>query len=86
MMRPREIRTYTADAITIMPRGAEILTVAYRRGDFFVTASVDTNAPFVGRKLRTWAEGDEIEDGGQYICSIIGEKNWHVFDYGEERR
>ena len=70
-----------------MPQGAELLVVGVQGGrELVVWAAVDTEAPKVRRRFRTYATGEELEGGAEtYIGSVfVGLLVFHVFDQGEE--
>jgi hypothetical protein len=58
------------NAQTILPKHAEILTVAFQRQNLFMWCLVDTDYPVEAREFHVFGTGHEIQQGVNY--SYIG--------------
>lgn len=64
-----------------MPNGAIPLTVQEQGCNGYLWALVDTEAPTVTRTFRTYATGEAVADGDEYVGTwFLGGFVWHVFE------
>lgn len=72
---------------TTLPTGARPLRVAFRHGNLWLWALVDTKAPMKNsRKILVCSDSEHMpEDPGDYVGSAesLGGSPLHVFDQGE---
>ena len=72
----------------VMPRNAEILSVANQDNDICIWAIVGPENKHVTRKFKVVATGEDyLNNGaGKFIGTVHGIQGWlvfHVFDFGE---
>lgn len=73
---------------TVMPVGAEVLSVGQQGADVMAWALIDDEVTgTVGRKIAAYGTGHPVlEEAGKFICTVQMTNGlvFHFFDYGEQ--
>jgi len=64
-----------------MPKGAKVLTVDVKVGEFYLWAEVDTDAPLEEREFHVYGTGYPLPDNRCYIATVFENVFvWHVYE------